>query len=147
MKNLSKRVSHQKGVITPSILSKIMFCMILILSALAYKSHRDVQDSELRLSKIISEKEDVDRKALGLEQQVELLSKHIKEADNATERLSAKLKGLENKKSKYKEELKELGLQNENVQDLLNTRIPDDLQRVLLNPLLQQTSGTSKSDN
>ena len=147
MKNLSKRVSPQKGVITPSILSKIMFCMILILSALAYKSHRDVQDSELRLSKIISEKEDVDQKALGLEQQVELLSKHIKEADNATERLSAKLKELENKKSKYKEELKELGLQNENVQDLLNTRIPDDLQRVLLNPLLQQTSGTSKSNN
>ena len=147
MKNLSKRVSPQKGVITPSVISKIMFCVMLVLSALAYKSHRDVQDSELRLSKIISEKEDVDRKALGLEQQVELLSKHIKEADNATERLSAKLKGLENKKSKYKEELKELGLQNENVQDLLNTRIPDDLQRVLLNPLLQQTSGTSKSDN
>lgn len=147
MKNLSKRVSPQKGVITPSVISKIMFCVMLVLSALAYKSHRDVQDSELRLSKIISEKEDVDRKALGLEQQVELLSKHIKEADNATERLSAKLKELENKKSKYKEELKELGLQNENVQDLLNTRIPDDLQRVLLNPLLQQTSGTSKSDN
>ena len=142
MKSLSKRMSPQKGVITPSIISKIMFCVLLILSALAYKSHRDVQDSELRLSKIISEKEDVDRKVLGLEQQVVLLSKHIKEADNATERLSVKLKELESKKSKYKEELKELGLQNENVQDLLNTRIPDDLQRVLLNPL-QQGGGAS----
>lgn len=147
MKSLSKRISTQKGMITPSIFNKIMLCVMIVLGVLAYKSHRDVQDSELRLSKIISEKEYVDRKALGLEKQVNLLSKHIKEADDATYRLTAQLKELESKKSKYKEELKELGLQNENVQDLLNTRIPDDLQRVLLNPLHQQAGGTSKGNN
>ena len=65
-----------------------------------------------------------------LEKQVGMLDLKIRLSDEATAQLSIKLKSIDNKGKKYSDKIKELE-QNDETKNLLDTRLPDDLKRLL----------------
>lgn len=65
-----------------------------------------------------------------LEKQVGILDRKIRLSDEATAQLSIKLKSIDTKGKKYSDKIKELE-QNDETKNLLDTRLPDDLKRLL----------------
>lgn len=65
-----------------------------------------------------------------LEKQVGILDRKLKLSDEATAQLSIKLKSIDTKGKKYSDKIKELE-QNDETKNLLDTRLPDDLKRLL----------------
>lgn len=69
-------------------------------------------------------------RVVALEKQLDLLERQKELSDEASVKLSEKLKTLENKKKNYTQGIKELD-KNVKTKDLLDTRLPDDLRRLL----------------
>lgn len=65
-----------------------------------------------------------------LEKQVGILDLKLKLSDEATAQLSIKLKSIDTKGKKYSDKIKELE-ENDETKNLLDTRLPDDLKRLL----------------
>ena len=65
-----------------------------------------------------------------LEKQVGILDRKLKLSDEATAQLSIKLKSIDTKGKKYSDKIKELE-ENDETKNLLDTRLPDDLKRLL----------------
>lgn len=65
-----------------------------------------------------------------LEKQVGILDRKLKLSDEAAAQLTIKLKSIDTKGKKYSDKIKELE-ENDETKNLLDTRLPDDLKRLL----------------
>lgn len=65
-----------------------------------------------------------------LEKQLSLMERQAKLANESQLSLSNKVKKIESQKNKYSDKIKELE-QDDNTKNLLDTRLPDDLKRLL----------------
>lgn len=82
--------------------------------------------------KAITQKQDETAKKVDrLNDQLEIVSKATKEADASWLRLEDKIKNLEKNKKIYPEKVQGLKNENAEIKALLDTRLPDDLKRLL----------------
>lgn len=65
-----------------------------------------------------------------LEKQLSLMERQVKLSNESQLSLSNKVKQIELQKNKYSDKIKELE-QDDNTKNLLDTRLPDDLKRLL----------------
>lgn len=66
-----------------------------------------------------------------LDKSLAIVQTQVKAADEAYKALNIKLSSLDKNKSNYTKEVKEIRDANENTRKLLDTRLPDDLKRLL----------------
>lgn len=84
----------------------------------------------MEIEKMALENRGARERVEALEKQVGILDRKLKLSDEATAQLSIKLKSIDTKGKKYSDKIKELE-ENDETKNLLDTRIPDDLKRLL----------------
>ena len=84
----------------------------------------------VEIEKMALENQGARERVEALEKQVGILDRKLKLSDEAAAKLSIKLKSIDNKGKKYSDKIKELE-QNDETKNLLDTRLPDDLKRLL----------------
>ena len=124
-------LSIWKSVWSPNILTKILFVTTLALVAITLYHSQVIEKKNLELKNVELINEQVNDKLLELQADVEFLQKTTEAANTTTKELNAKVSELEKKKSNYTDKVKELGNKDENVKNFLDTKLPDDLKRLL----------------
>ena len=84
----------------------------------------------MEIEKMALENRVARERVTALEKQVGILDLKLKLSDEATAQLSIKLKSIDTKGKKYSDKIKELE-ENDETKNLLDTRLPDDLKRLL----------------
>ena len=84
----------------------------------------------MEIEKMTLENREARERVTALEKQVGILDLKLKLSDEAAEQLSIKLKSIDTKGKKYSDKIKELE-ENDETKNLLDTRLPDDLKRLL----------------
>lgn len=120
-----------KSVLSPNILTKILFATTLALVAITLYHNQVIERKNLELKNVELINKQVNDKLLELQADVEILQRTTEAANTTTKELNAKVSELEKKKSNYTDKVKELGNKDENVKNFLDTKLPDDLKRLL----------------
>lgn len=120
-----------KSVLSPNILTKILFATTLALVAITLYHNQVIERKNLELKNVELINKQVNDKLLELQADVEFLQRTTEAAKTTTKELNAKVSELEKKKSNYTDKVKELGNKDENVKNFLDTKLPDDLKRLL----------------
>ena len=105
--------------------------MSLILVGLMLYNQQRLEIKEKDLALITEKHERPQKDVENLNKQILILQRSLKEADTAQKQLDAKIKDLDNKKSSYDKDVKEIKDANEKTRNLLNTKLPDDFKRLL----------------
>ena len=124
-------LSIWKSVWSPNILTKILFTTTLALVAITLYHSQVIEKKTLELKNVELINRQVNDKLLELQADVEFLQKTTEAANTTTKELNTKVSELEKKKSNYTDKVKELGNKDENVKNFLDTKLPDDLKRLL----------------
>ena len=82
------------------------------------------------IEKMALENRGARERVTALEKHVGILDLKLKLSDEAAAQLSIKLKSIDTKGKKYSDKIKELE-ENDETKNLLGTRLPDDLKRLL----------------
>lgn len=114
-----------------NILTKVLLALTLILGAVTLYNGKEIELKTAEISKLQQEQEAANLKITSLNKDIKDAVFRIKEADASFKRLSDKLEKLDNKKSVYPEKIKELKDANEETKNLLDTRLTNDLRRLL----------------
>ena len=128
---MNKILSIWKSVWSPNILTRILFATTLALVAITPYHSQVIEKKNLELKNVELINRQVNDKLLELQADVEFLQKTTEAANTTTKELNAKVSELEKKKSNYTDKVKELGNKDENVKNFLDTKLPDDLKRLL----------------
>lgn len=118
-------------IFTQGTLIKILLMVCIVLAGVTVYHHQLLELKDVRIEKLEMANEVSQQKIADLSEQVGYLRKHSEEADKATRQLREKLITLDNKKTDYSEKVKELGNTNDKVKTILDTKLPDDLKRLL----------------
>ena len=92
-------------------------------------NHFAIQKKDSEIALLIQQQKESDAQVKRLRDSLDILERGINESNHSHERLSGKLNKLQGNVNKYTEDIKKVD--NEEVQTLLNTHIPDDLRRML----------------
>lgn len=114
-----------------NILTKVLLALTLILGAVTLYNGKEIELKTAEISKLQQEQEAANLQITSLSKDIKDAVFRIKEADASFKRLSDKLKELDGKKSAYPEKIKELKDANEETKNLLDTRLTNDLRRLL----------------
>ena len=113
-----------KGMFPKALLLGTLVMIILNLS-----NHFAIQKKDSEIALLIQQQKESDAQTKRLRDSLDILEKGMQESNHSHERLSGKLNKLQGNVNKYTEDIKKVD--NAEVQTLLNTRLPDDLRRVL----------------
>ena len=113
-----------KGVFPKALLLGTLVMIILNLS-----NHFAIQKKDSEIALLIQQQKESDAQTKRLRDSLDILEMSVSESNHSYERLSGKLNKLQGNVNKYTEDIKKVD--NAEVQTLLNTRLPDDLRRVL----------------
>ena len=113
-----------KGMFPKALLLGTLVMIILNLS-----NHFAIQKKDSEIALLIQQQKESDAQTKRLRDSLDILEMSVSESNHSYERLSGKLNKLQGNVNKYTEDIKKVD--NAEVQTLLNTRLPDDLRRVL----------------
>ena len=113
-----------KGMFPKALLLGTLEMIILNLS-----NHFAIQKKDSEIALLIQQQKESDAQTKRLRDSLDILEMSVSESNHSFERLSGKLNKLQGNVNKYTEDIKKVD--NAEVQTLLNTRLPDDLRRVL----------------
>ena len=113
-----------KGMFPKALLLGTLVIIILNLS-----NHFAIQKKDSEIALLIQQQKESDAQTKRLRDSLDILEMSVSESNHSYERLSGKLNKLQGTVNKYTEDIKKVD--NAEVQTLLNTRLPDDLRRVL----------------
>ena len=114
-----------KGMFPKALLLGTLVMIILNLS-----NHFAIQKKDSEVALLIQQQQkESDAQTKRLRDSLDILEMSVSESNHSYERLSGKLNKLQGNVNKYTEDIKKVD--NAEVQTLLNTRLPDDLRRVL----------------
>lgn len=108
---------------------KALLLGTLVMITLNLSNHFAIQKKDREIALLIQQQKESDAQTKRLIDSLDILEKGMHESNNSHERLSGKLSKLQGNVNKYTEDIKKVD--NAEVQTLLNTRLPDDLRRVL----------------
>ena len=92
-------------------------------------NHFAIQKKDSEIALLIQQQKESDAQTKRLRDSLDILEMSVSESNHTYETLSGKLNNLQGNVNKYTEDIKKVD--NAEVQTLLNTRLPDDLRRVL----------------
>lgn len=108
---------------------KALLLGTLVMIILNLSNHFAIQKKDSEIALLIQQQKESDAQTKRLRDSLDILEKGMHESNHSQERLSGKLNKLQGNVNKYTEDIKKVD--NAEVQTLLNTRLPDDLRRVL----------------
>ena len=109
---------------------KALLLGTLVMIILNLSNHFAIQKKDSEVALLIQQQQkESDAQTKRLRDSLDILEMSVSESNHSYERLSGKLNKLQGNVNKYTEDIKKVD--NAEVQTLLNTRLPDDLRRVL----------------
>ena len=108
---------------------KALLLGTLVMIILNLSNHFAIQKKDSEIALLIQQQKESNAQVKRFRDSLDILEKGVHESNNSYERLSGKLNKLQGNVNKYTEDIKKVD--NAEVQTLLNTRLPDDLRRVL----------------
>ena len=109
--------------------TKALLLGTLVMIILNLSNHFAIQKKDSEIALLIQQQKESDAQTKRLRDSLDILEMSVSESNHSYERLSGKLNKLQGNVNKYTEDIKKVD--NAEVQTLLNTRLPDDLRRVL----------------
>lgn len=116
---------------TQEALTKVLLVVVLLLGTMTFYNHHKLKLEQARLEKVVSEYESQKREIDKLNKSIETLHKHSEAVDTATRNINTKINELEKKNKSYNTKVEELGRKDDDVKKVLDTKLPDDLKRLL----------------
>lgn len=108
---------------------KALLLGTLVMIILNLSNHFAIQKKDSEITLLIQQQKESDAQTKRLRDSLDILEMSVSKSNHSYERLSGKLNKLQGNVNKYTEDIKKVD--NAEVQTLLNTRLPDDLRRVL----------------
>ena len=108
---------------------KALLLGTLVMIILNLSNHFAIQKKDSEIALLIQQQKESEEQTERLRDSLDILERSMRESNHSYERLSGKLNKLQGGVNKYTEDIKKVD--NAEVQTLLNTRLPDDLRRVL----------------
>lgn len=94
-------------------------------------NHQTINQKNSEILVLQKEQGQLDKRIKDLNETLKLTQTQIKATDDAYKALSVRLGNLDQNKSNYTNKVKEIRDENEDTRRLLDTRLPDDLKRLL----------------
>lgn len=114
-----------------NILTKILLALCLVLLALNVYNSKSLEGKTKEIASLSEKQIETQKKVDSLNKQIGIVSDSIKQADASWESLNKKIQSLEKNKKNYTEKVQEIKNENDEVKAFLDTRIPNDLKRLL----------------
>ena len=108
---------------------KALLLGTLVMIILNLSNHFAIQKKDSEIALLIQQQKESEAQTQRLRDSLDILERSVSESNHSYERISGKLNKLQGNVNKYTEDIKKVD--NAEVQTLLNTRLPDDLRRVL----------------
>lgn len=94
-------------------------------------NHRTLETKNRQIEEMQTEQDELNTRVKNLSKAVLLAQTQIRATEDSHKALSARIAQLDKNKSNYTKEVKEIRDANEDTRKLLDTRLPDDLKRLL----------------
>lgn len=111
-------------------LTKLLLALTLILLGMSVFNYQTVKIKNAQIEAMTLENLGARERVTALEKQIGALERQVKISDEAAVALAEKVKSIDKQKNKYSDKIKELEKDDE-TKNLLSTRLPDDLKRLL----------------
>ena len=108
---------------------KALLLGTLVMIILNLSNHFAIQKKDSEIALLTQQQKESEEQTRRLRDSLDILERGVSESNHSHERLSSRLNKLQGNVNKYTEDIKKVD--NAEVQTLLNTRLPDDLRRVL----------------
>lgn len=112
--------------------------MCLILTALTVYNSKELDNRALQIVSLEEKQRDALEKIDALTNKLKQTNSAIEEANESWKRLEGRIAKIDSASGQYHQKLEDLKNENEQTKNLLDTRLPDDIKR-----LLMEATGTS----
>lgn len=109
----------------------MLLALCLILLAMNLHNSKTLEAKNKEIITLSDKQKETERRLDKLGKDIEFISNASREADASWNRLNDKIQKLEKTRKLYPEKVQELKNENEEIKSVLDTRLPDDLKRLL----------------
>lgn len=113
-----------------NMLTKLLLALTLILLGMSVFNYQTVKIKNAQIETMTLENLGARERVVALEKQISALERQVKISDEAAVALAEKVKSIDKQKNKYSDKIKELE-KDDKTKNMLDTKLPDDLRRLL----------------